>query len=277
MNQVQKNIDKSESYIRQNEVANPFGQNVSSALLYKKIERIVVATTYILAQIKDNQTLRDEVQVINSQLLKDAIVLKDGFRASGQKKTSGLLGTLRMLMTYTDILRASRYISDSNLELLKAACGRVVTFVQSSEQSPLAEAHVLAEDLLGKGHEYVREVSGEQGVERGVERAEKSVPYIDDVPVPRISKPMSEVKQKQHAGGARKAPAKQVYTPKGNNERRGALLAVIDSRGAVTIRDLVSVVPDISEKTIQRELQAMIVDGLLKKEGDRRWTTYSRV
>jgi hypothetical protein len=273
MNQVQKNIDKSESYIRQNEVANPFGQNVSSALLYKKIERIVVATTYILAQIKDNQTLRDEVQAVNSQLLKDAIVLKDGFRTSGQKKTSGLLGTLRMLMTYTDILRASGYISDSNLELLKAACGRVVTFVQSSEQSPLAEAQVLSEDLLGKGQEHVREISVEQAVERVV----RSVPHAEIVSIPRSSHSPAESKQKQGTVSTVKAPVKQVYTPKGNDERRGALLAVIDSRGAVTIRDLVSVVPGISEKTIQRELQAMIVDGLLKKEGDRRWTTYSRV
>ena len=268
MNQVQKNIDKSEMYIRQNEVANPFGQNVSSALLYKKIERIVVATTYIIAQIKDNQSLKAEVQSVTAQLLKDAIVLKDGFRLSGQSKTSSLLASLRVLMTYTDVLRASGYISDSNLELLKAACSRVVTFIQSSEQSQLSEAHVLSEDLVGKGHDSVRDIVDDV-VDKAVHVAAVTSSQLSAQHTPVAPKSMNQ-------GVVQKLQQKTSYVPKGNDERKGALLAVIDSRGAVTIRDLVSVVPGISEKTIQRELQAMIVDGVLRKEGDRRWTTYSR-
>lgn len=267
MNQVQKNIDKSEMYIRQNEVANPFGQNVSSALLYKKIERIVVATTYIIAQIKDNQSLKAEVQSVTAQLLKDSIVLKDGFRLSGQSKTSSLLASLRVLMTYTDVLRASGYISDSNLELLKAACSRVVTFIQSSEQSQLSEAHVLSEDLVGKGHDSVRDI-----VDDVVDKAAFTAVTASQLSAQHT--PVATKKMNQNV--VQKLRQKTSYVPKGNDERRGALLAVIDSRGAVTIRDLVSVVPGISEKTIQRELQAMIVDGVLRKEGDRRWTTYSR-
>lgn len=262
MNQVQKQIDKSEGYIRQNEVANPFGQNVSASIIYKKVERIVVATTYVASQIKDNSVLKNEVQSVTSQMLRDAIVLKDGFRATGTDKISDLLASLRMLMTYTDVLRASGYISDSNMELLKAACARLVSLMRSGEQSSLSEVHVLSEDLLGKGHEYVRE---EITQDTPALRAPKTAP--------RHTNPT----QHEHAlPSVAVNKHKAVHTQKGNNERRTALLAVIESRGAVTIRDLASVVPGISEKTIQRELQAMIQDGILKKEGDRRWTTYSK-
>jgi len=31
----------------------------------------------------------------------------------------------------------------------------------------------------------------------------------------------------------------------------------------------------VSEKTIQRELQALVATGAVKKEGERRWTRYS--
>lgn len=263
MNQVQKQIDKSEGYIRQNEVANPFGQNVSAAILYKKVERIVVATTYVTSQIKDNPVLKGDVQSVTSEMLREAIVLKDGFRVTGTDKVSNLLASLRMLMTYTDVLRAAGYISDSNLELLKSACARLVSLMRSGEQSALAESFTLSEELLGKGHEYVREESvAEQSADV---RALRPVQRTQSM---QVNAPVRE--------NTPKADTKSSYIPKGNSERRTALLTVIESRGAVTIRDLASVVPGISEKTIQRELQAMIVDGVLKKEGDRRWTTYSK-
>ncbi len=260
MNQVQKHIDKSETYIRQNEVANPFGQNVSASLLYKKIERIAVATTYLLNQLQEGDVLRNEVHATVVKLIHHAIVLKDGFRASGFDKAADVLVSLRVLMTYIDMLRATGAVSDANLELYKSACARVVALIRSGQESHLSEGFVLSDDLIGKGHESVREDIVKQEQVPRVHKEQKSV----------APTPAKQIRPVAHT-------PKVTYVPKGNTDRRTALLTVIESRGAVTIRDLVSVVPGISEKTIQRELQAMIIDGILKKEGDRRWTTYSRV
>lgn len=59
------------------------------------------------------------------------------------------------------------------------------------------------------------------------------------------------------------------------NDRRAQILAVIKSKGVVNIKDIVDKVTDCSEKTIQRELIALVAEGVLKKTGERRWSTYA--
>jgi hypothetical protein len=267
MNQVQNKIDKSELYIRQNESVNPFGQNAPAAIIYKRIERIVVAVTYIATQIKDSEVLRSDTHRIASDITHAAIVLHDGFHTSIQTgKVEVLLSHMRHLLTHIDMLRAAGALSDSNLELLKGAIVRVTQLLQSSCNSPLADNSSVLQDILGKGHEAIG-------------TPQEIVNDRNYVQVPAQSKALPNPRTETS-----KAPlvlpkpdiAKQVHLPRGNDDRRAALLAVIEARGAVTIRDLVAVVPGISEKTIQRELLGMIQDGILVKEGERRWTTYSK-
>ncbi len=59
------------------------------------------------------------------------------------------------------------------------------------------------------------------------------------------------------------------------SERRYAILNFIKDKKEVGIKDIASVIKDTSEKTIQRELTAMVAEGVLKKEGERRWSRYS--
>jgi len=61
-------------------------------------------------------------------------------------------------------------------------------------------------------------------------------------------------------------------TPKG--DRREAILSILRSKGSVYIKDISVVVRNVSEKTIQRELQALIEEGVVTKTGERRWTAY---
>ncbi|PIR38806.1 MAG: hypothetical protein COV34_00605 [Candidatus Zambryskibacteria bacterium CG10_big_fil_rev_8_21_14_0_10_42_12] len=56
--------------------------------------------------------------------------------------------------------------------------------------------------------------------------------------------------------------------------RRDFILSVISQKGEVTIKDISSVFKGCSEKTIQRELIALVNDGVVSKEGERRWSRY---
>lgn len=59
------------------------------------------------------------------------------------------------------------------------------------------------------------------------------------------------------------------------SDRKGQIIAVLKDKGKVGIKDISNVIRDCSPKTIQRELQAMIDQGIVTKEGERRWSTYS--
>ena len=61
----------------------------------------------------------------------------------------------------------------------------------------------------------------------------------------------------------------------GKSDRRTIILALIKQKPQLAVKDISKSIPDVSEKTIQRELLAMVAEGMLVKKGERRWSTYS--
>jgi hypothetical protein len=64
---------------------------------------------------------------------------------------------------------------------------------------------------------------------------------------------------------------------KRQSDRRASILSLFKNRDRISIKDAVLSVVGYSEKTIQRELMSLVLDGALIKEGERRWTTYRKV
>lgn len=60
-------------------------------------------------------------------------------------------------------------------------------------------------------------------------------------------------------------------------ERMALILDFVKKNNGVSIKDIASVVRNCSEKTIQRELTDLIRQGLVYREGERRWSLYKIV
>jgi len=58
-------------------------------------------------------------------------------------------------------------------------------------------------------------------------------------------------------------------------DRRETLLAILKDKRKASIKDISTLVRNVSEKTIQRELSALIEEGTVLKQGERRWSVYS--
>lgn len=59
-----------------------------------------------------------------------------------------------------------------------------------------------------------------------------------------------------------------------SSDRALRILELVENSNGVSIKDLVSVVQGCSEKTIQRELVALVSAGKIRKVGERRWSQY---
>lgn len=59
------------------------------------------------------------------------------------------------------------------------------------------------------------------------------------------------------------------------DNRRAKILDLVSKRSGLTIKDFADVIKDCSEKTIQRELVELVEQGVLVRQGERRWSTYS--
>jgi DNA-binding transcriptional ArsR family regulator len=58
-------------------------------------------------------------------------------------------------------------------------------------------------------------------------------------------------------------------------DRREKILKVLAHKNNLNVKDFTQVIMGVSEKTIQRELLSLVDEKLIKKEGERRWSTYS--
>lgn len=70
-------------------------------------------------------------------------------------------------------------------------------------------------------------------------------------------------------------PATSASSSSDPSSRRARILTIIEAKGEVSIKDITDIITDVSEKTIQRELNAMIEDNQIKRIGERRWSKYT--
>lgn len=87
----------------------------------------------------------------------------------------------------------------------------------------------------------------------------------------------SEIKKTQSAPSERSDIGTPVKDISRNDGRRADILSLFATKDKISIKDAVQSVRGVSEKTIQRDLLAMVAEGVLVKEGERRWSVYRKV
>lgn len=61
------------------------------------------------------------------------------------------------------------------------------------------------------------------------------------------------------------------------NKRQEQILSFINGRKSAVIKDISTLFPDVSEKTIQRELGTLVDTGRITKRGSKRWSIYMAI
>ncbi|MES2203197.1 MAG: DeoR family transcriptional regulator [Patescibacteria group bacterium] len=82
-----------------------------------------------------------------------------------------------------------------------------------------------------------------------------------------------------------RAPRQEIKDIKGQSkghtpsvsDRVSLILQHIRKHKSVSIKEVAAMVPDCSEKTVQRELNSLIAQGLVRRVGSRRWSLYEPV
>ncbi len=124
------------------------------------------------------------------------------------------------------------------------------------------------------GSILVREL---ENVAERLVRGSHPSPFVsaEDFSVPAVSgqNPMIE----RRYVGSENVPVKDnnpKVQSKGQSERMSLILDLVRKRKSLSIKEITGVIRDCSEKTIQRELNILIERGLIRREGERRWSMY---
>ncbi len=219
--------------------SNVFDKDIRRVYIYKKAERIAKALHMIAPAFKDAKMLRERFDRIALGLI-DASVLPP---ADARDALSRELLALSSLLS---LARSGNHLSSMNADIITTEAGHLLQEIAAYE-----DPKVLLDEMPTLAT-----------LSRALPR-----PISSEVRTPAVLK--TSVSNGQDKGQG-------TVNPK-STSRRESLLSMLKSKGPSYIKDLSTMFRDVSEKTIQRELQALVSEGVVQKTGERRWTTYALI
>jgi DNA-binding transcriptional ArsR family regulator len=227
--------------------SNIFEKDIRRVYIYKKAERLAKAIHLVAPAFHNSPALRNRVDTI-------AVGLVDAATLPPIAAREALSRELLALSSVLSIARVGGLLSAMNSDLIAREAHQLLQEIATYEEPRLFMEAAPTLAALFKSAEAV-----------GHTRAEHQPPSnVSSNPVRPTSATPSVKDTKGH-----------ISDKPANSSRREAVLAVIRSKGPSYIKDISTVIRDVSEKTIQRELSSLVAEGLLVKSGERRWTTYA--
>ncbi len=222
----------------------------------KKTEKISGAIYIITNFIPKTEPIRRRIQKNVLKLLSHTFTIKktsktgDGVSQSVFSLTSQVIPELISLLS---IAHASGYVTEMNSSIIIAELRRVSGILTDSF-GVVKNLSVSKDDLHVPDHGNERiESSSNKGHNKSAIK-DTSISVKDTTRSP-------------------KTEGKKTIAKK--SERRDAILSLLKEYSEISVKDVAETLPHYSEKTLQRELIKMADEGIIDKEGERRWTRYS--
>ncbi|MEX2563759.1 MAG: hypothetical protein WD312_01395 [Candidatus Paceibacterota bacterium] len=251
--------------------------------LYKKTEKIATAI-YLVTDLLDHEeplhwSLRENVTYLLNLLvsLRDTVDTRSNTKNACRNK-------LIDLITQINVATSAGLISQMNGSVLVRELNTLADRIDQLSIDSVGGPHL--DDAFFKSSDSENVASAP---DQGRRHASVNKPALKSEPLNGGSALASSQASKQGVdnpqiqGGNTDSASSEVTRSKGTkpavqakkNKRQRAILHLIKEKGEVSVRDVATVIADCSEKTLQRELMALVDEGVLQKSGKRRWTRYS--
>lgn len=208
---------------------------------FKKTEKIVSAIYLVTSLIKDNEPMKWELREGSMSLISILMTLNGSESVDKNRLIQSFFTTSIQLISFLNISVISGIISEMNASIIINEITTLVDYLK--EQNTISDSKtgfILSDSFFA----------------------------TDTLPI--TSKGHSEIQKIPEA-----KVSKTLIIKDKKDSRKTAILSILKKESHLTIKDFVKVISDCSEKTIQRELIDLVEKGIVKKEGERRWSTYS--
>lgn len=216
----------------------------------KKTEKLITAIYLITSFFDDKEPMKWRLRELGSQLLGSA------------EKGRIVLEILSLLL----VGKQAGLISDMNFEIIHREFSRL-----------LPERPVLDSEFFATPNLVIEEKVPEKPAQKETFYLSSSVPAaptlqpIKDLKTPNQSQIPEEPKEPKEKKGLKEFGVVAVK----KNSRQSIIINLLKRKKEIMIKDVSPLIEGVSEKTTQRELLAMVKAGILKKQGEKRWSRYS--
>ncbi len=208
---------------------------------FKKTEKILSAIYLVTSLIKDSEPMKWELREGGMSLISILMTLNGTESVDKNKLIQSFFTSSIQLVSFLNISTISGLISEMNSSIL---INEIVNLV-----------------------DYLKNQSINSANQNGFILSDKF--FATDTP-PEISKGHSNIQKHIEP-----RLSKTIIIKDKKDSRKNVILNTLKKDSNLTIKDFVKVISDCSEKTIQRELIDLVEKGIVKKHGERRWSTYS--
>jgi predicted transcriptional regulator of viral defense system len=216
--------------------------------VFKKTEKIVSVIFYILSETKVTPSTETHIQTIKDRALKTHELSLETLTLQTHEQHEGLFRLQYGLVALESTLRIAhmaRVIPRDIFNLLVDQLDAVLRYINNHYfQNEGVKIEELTEVVIPKTS-VAKAAGGSAARQRRV-----------NIPAGDIS-----------------TDAYLVYSQL--TDRAERIKTVLEAKPQATIKDIAEVITDVSEKTIQRELNSLIEKGQVMREGERRWSKYS--
>ncbi len=217
--------------------------------VFKKTERTVSVVFYILSYIERKQETEFHIKTMSEKAMavhEASLATLSLYEYEAKEKIFPFQQSLVALEGTLRIANAARVLNDEVLALLVGEVDLVQRYLRNH--------------FVGAIPLTMRDTEGSSGGDiKRVTRTSLSSPARPS----RVSIPKGDISSDAH----------MVYSQL--VDRGARIKTVLEAKPAATIKDISEVITDVSEKTIQRELNSLIEKGQVVREGERRWSKYS--
>lgn len=215
-----------------------FDDNADFAFISKKTEKLASAVYLISNLFSDNEPMKWSLRKKVSELLSFMISYKD-IRQSELPNFINISKTkVFEMVSLLEVASLGGLISPMNFSILKDEFSNLISSLNNTHKTDSSNA-VIPNTFF----DYSRPIS-------------------------------NDIYPQNHFGLKDNLSLRDSSAFKSNN-RQNIILGLLKKKKELTIKDIASIIKDVSEKTIQRELISLIKAGILTKTGERRWSKYT--
>lgn len=244
------NIHHADFVLEKSIFSNIFEKDIRRVFIYKKAERLAKAIHLISPAFADSASLKNRIDAL-------AIGLVDSATLPPASARSALSRELLTLSSMLAIARGGGLLSPMNVELITQEAQSMLHEVAAYEEPRLFLDD--APTLAG-----IAKQASFAGAEQGS-------------PLARRAAREARSEQQENHKGHLKDIKDTILSDNKIKDRREAILSVIRAKGSAGIKDISTAMRGVSEKTVQRELSALVSSGAVLKKGVKRWSIYSLI
>jgi DNA-binding transcriptional ArsR family regulator len=273
------------------------GVEATNALIGKKCERLATALYLVTSFLSDTEPMKARLRTLSLELVRDASNVRYGATVAGEVSVlEAIRANIGETLSLLELAFVAGLISEMNFSILKREYGNLRDKTELKKASRDSVSDVILGNAFFSGDENVDHAQKYLAPKQFTvpqSSTQTSIGHTKGHTAPQVS--YKEVARSMHEEGGKSAEARitpQVaQTPRANktdkghevnkvidvarDSRKARILKLVKDNGEVTIKDITNYFPELSEKTIQRELIAFVDSGVLKKTGERRWSRYS--